>query len=100
MYRWVNWCMKTMYIVRRLVNGVLLLATGKSTVAALLERYYDPQQGGVYIDGHDLRYLDPSWVRGCVLGFINQEPVLFATSVMENIRYGNPSCSDDEVSEH
>ena len=51
----------------------------------------------MYLDGHDLRYLDPSWVRGHVLGYINQEPVLFAASIMENIRYGNPSCSDDEV---
>ena len=68
-------------------------------MAALLERFYDPQDGGVYLDGHDLLSLDPSWVRGCVLGYINQEPVLFATSILENIRYGNPSSTDDEVME-
>ena len=70
---------------------------GKSTVAALLERFYDPQQGSVLLDGHPLSSLDPSWVRREVAGYIHQEPVLFATSVMENIRYGRPSATDQEV---
>lgn len=71
--------------------------SGKSTVAALLERFYDPQQGSVLLDGHPLSSLDPSWVRREVAGYIHQEPVLFATSVMENIRYGRPSATDQEV---
>ncbi len=45
----------------------------------------------------DLSTLDPSWVRGSIIGYINQEPVLFATSVMENIRYGKLSATDSEV---
>lgn len=45
----------------------------------------------------DLRSLDPHWVRGTLIGFINQEPILFATSVMENIRYGKPSATDEQV---
>ncbi|KAM5125659.1 mitochondrial potassium channel ATP-binding subunit [Mantella aurantiaca] len=70
---------------------------GKSTIAALLERFYDPVQGAVELDGVDIRSLDPSWLRGEVIGFINQEPVLFGTSVMENIRFGRPDATDSEV---
>ena len=51
------------------------------------------------LDGHPLNSLDPSWLRGQVLGFISQEPVLFATTIRENIRYGCPSATDGEVSE-
>ncbi len=53
----------------------------------------------VRLDGSRLLELDPSWLRGKVLGYISQEPVLFACSVMENIRYGRPSASDEEVKE-
>ncbi|KAG9276103.1 ATP-binding cassette sub-family B member 8, mitochondrial [Astyanax mexicanus] len=70
---------------------------GKSTVAALLERFYDPGNGVIMLDGLDIRTLDPSWLRGDVIGFISQEPVLFGTSVMENIRFGKPSATDAEV---
>jgi ATP-binding cassette subfamily B (MDR/TAP) protein 8 len=72
---------------------------GKSTVAALLERFYDVNVGCVSIDGHDIRDLNPRWLRGSLIGYINQEPVLFATDVMENIRYGRPTATDDEVYE-
>ncbi|XP_033752437.1 mitochondrial potassium channel ATP-binding subunit-like [Pecten maximus] len=72
---------------------------GKSTVAVLLERFYDIQKGKITIDGYDLKDMDPTWLRGRALGYINQEPVLFATSVMENIRYGKPEASDIEVIE-
>uniref|UniRef100_A0A8C5QZ25 Mitochondrial potassium channel ATP-binding subunit n=1 Tax=Leptobrachium leishanense TaxID=445787 RepID=A0A8C5QZ25_9ANUR len=72
---------------------------GKSTVAALLERFYDPDQGMVQLDGVDIRTLDPSWLRGEVIGFINQEPVLFGTSIMENIRFGRPDATDTAVYE-
>ncbi|CAG9863051.1 unnamed protein product [Phyllotreta striolata] len=70
---------------------------GKSTVVALLERFYDINDGSILLDGHDIRSLDPSWLRGSVLGLISQEPVLFGTSIMENIRYGKPEASDEEV---
>ncbi|XP_055990780.1 mitochondrial potassium channel ATP-binding subunit [Sorex fumeus] len=70
---------------------------GKSTVAALLERFYDPTAGRVMLDGWDLRVLDPSWLRGQAIGFISQEPVLFGTTIMENIRFGKPDATDEEV---
>ncbi|NXL98780.1 ABCB8 protein, partial [Tyrannus savana] len=72
---------------------------GKSTVAALLERFYEPTAGTITLDGHDIANLDPSWLRGQVIGFISQEPVLFATTIMENIRFGKPEASDAEVYE-
>lgn len=74
-----------------------LSGAGKSTVAALLERFYEPNEGVVKLDGHVLSDLDPSWLRGEVVGYISQEPVLFASSVMENIRYGNPSATNQQV---
>lgn len=70
---------------------------GKTTVASLLERFYDPTAGMVTLDGHDLRTLNPSWLRGQVIGFISQEPVLFGTTIMENIRFGKLEASDEEV---
>lgn len=70
---------------------------GKSTVASLLERFYDPNAGVVMLDGLDIRTLDLSWLRGQVIGFINQEPVLFGSSIMENIRFGKPEATDAEV---
>ncbi|KAK4329380.1 hypothetical protein Pmani_000263 [Petrolisthes manimaculis] len=81
----------------RMVALVGASGGGKSTVAQLLERFYDVVRGSITIDGEDLRTLDPAWLRGRVVGFINQEPILFATTVMENIRYGFPAASDEEV---
>ena len=69
---------------------------GKSTVAALVGRLYDPDAGRVTLDGVDLRELDPSWLRRQV-GVVSQEPVLFAASIRENIGYGRPGASDAEV---
>lgn len=57
------------------------------------------EKGSITIDGHNIKSLDPSWLRGRAIGYINQEPVLFATSIMENIRYGKPSATDHEVME-
>ncbi|KAI9497326.1 P-loop containing nucleoside triphosphate hydrolase protein [Zychaea mexicana] len=70
--------------------------SGKSTIASLLERFYEPIAGTVFLDGHDLSEMDPSWLRQQI-GFINQEPVLFATSILENIRYGRPDASMEQV---
>lgn len=45
---------------------------GKSTVASLLERFYDVDSGKIFLDGHDITVLDPTWLRGHVIGFIHQ----------------------------
>ncbi len=69
---------------------------GKSTIASLLMRLYDPDEGRILLDGRDLRELSPSWLRRQI-GIVAQEPLLFATSVADNIRYGRESASDEEV---
>lgn len=69
---------------------------GKSTVFQLLLRFYDPQTGVVRIDGVDLKDVDPRDARKRI-GLVPQDPVIFGTSALENIRYGRPDASDDDV---
>jgi ATP-binding cassette subfamily B protein len=69
---------------------------GKSTVFALLLRFYDPQQGSVGIDGVDLREMEPRALRS-LIAVVPQEPVIFAASVLDNVRYGRPGASREEV---
>jgi ABC transporter fused permease/ATP-binding protein len=69
---------------------------GKSTLAALLLRLYDPDEGRILLDGHDLRELRPAFVRRTI-GIVSQEPLLFSTSIAENIRYGRPGATDAEI---
>lgn len=72
--------------------------SGKSSIAALLMRLYDPQSGGIYLDGVNLKDLDPSWLRKHI-GAVNQEPVLFSGSIRDNILYGledNEKISEDD----
>jgi len=65
-------------------------------VFALLLRFYDPQEGTVAIDGVDVRAADPGEVRAR-LAVVPQDPVIFAASVAENVRYGRPGASDEDV---
>jgi ATP-binding cassette subfamily B protein len=69
---------------------------GKTTVFQLLLRFYDPQAGVVRIDGVDLSTADPRDVRR-QLALVPQDPVIFASTVLENVRYGRPEASDAEV---
>ena len=69
---------------------------GKTTVLALLLRFYDPQAGAVRIGGTDLREYDPQQLRR-LIAVVPQDPVIFATSVLENVRYGRPEASREEV---
>jgi ATP-binding cassette subfamily B protein len=69
---------------------------GKTTVFQLLLRFYDPQSGTVRIDGIDLKEADPQIVRSRI-GMVAQDPVIFAADAMENIRYGRPDATDEEV---
>ena len=61
--------------------------SGKSSVIALIERFYDPISGKVMIDGKDIRRLNLQALRRKI-GLVQQEPVLFATSIADNIKYG------------
>ncbi|KAK3569006.1 hypothetical protein QTP86_021584 [Hemibagrus guttatus] len=70
--------------------------SGKSTAVQLIQRFYDPQQGMVTLDGHDIRSLNIQWLRS-LIGIVEQEPVLFATTIAENIRYGRPGVSMEGV---
>uniref|UniRef100_A0A7S0THF0 ABC transporter n=1 Tax=Hemiselmis andersenii TaxID=464988 RepID=A0A7S0THF0_HEMAN len=70
--------------------------SGKSTIGALLTRLYDPEQGTVLLDGHNVKDLSAEWLRG-VVASVPQEPVLFAVSIADNIRYGRLDATDDEV---
>uniref|UniRef100_A0A4W3JJD0 ATP-binding cassette sub-family B member 5 n=1 Tax=Callorhinchus milii TaxID=7868 RepID=A0A4W3JJD0_CALMI len=69
---------------------------GKSTTVQLLQRFYDPLQGMITIDGHDIRSLNIRHFRRFI-GVVSQEPVLFATSIAENIRYGDEDVTDEEI---
>jgi len=71
---------------------------GKSTVFQLLQRFYDPQDGSVSIDGVAIHRADPREVRRRI-SLVPQETVIFAASALENIRYGRPEASDEEVRE-
>lgn len=69
---------------------------GKSTLFDLLLRFYDPTCGALLLDGVDLRELDLTSLRGAI-GYVPQEPVLFAGTLGDNLRYGKPSATDDEM---
>jgi ATP-binding cassette subfamily B protein len=69
---------------------------GKTTVFQLLLRFYDPQDGRVLLDGVNLRDTDPAAARARI-GLVPQEPVIFSANAWENIRYGKPEASDEEV---
>ncbi len=69
---------------------------GKSTLAALVSRLYDPTGGQLLLDGKDLKVLNPAWLRDQV-GIVSQEPILFSTSIEENVRYGRSNATREEV---
>jgi ATP-binding cassette subfamily B (MDR/TAP) protein 1 len=69
---------------------------GKSTVISLVERFYDPQAGQVLIDGVDIRRMKLGWIRGKI-GLVSQEPVLFSTTIRENIAYGMENLTLEDI---
>lgn len=71
---------------------------GKSTIASLIPRFYDPISGVIRFDGEPISELKPSWLREQI-GIVSQEPVLISSTIEENIRYGNPQATDAEVLE-
>ena len=71
---------------------------GKSTIAGLLARFYDIQQGAVLVDGHDVRDVTQHSLRSQI-GVVLQEPFLFTGTIRDNIRYGRLEAADEEVAE-
>ncbi|ESO99813.1 hypothetical protein LOTGIDRAFT_201107 [Lottia gigantea] len=70
--------------------------SGKSTVIQLVQRFYDPSCGQVLLDGKDIKTLNVKFLRQQI-GVVSQEPVLFASTIEENIRYGDLNASKDEI---
>jgi len=86
------------FTIRRGANVAIVggSGSGKSTVLGLIARFYDPDSGSVTIDGHDLRAAALAAVRG-QMGVVFQESFLFNTTIRENIRFGRPGASDEDV---
>ncbi|CAI9767566.1 unnamed protein product [Fraxinus pennsylvanica] len=86
------------------VNGGQTIAvvgvsgSGKSTIISLIERFYDPVGGQVLLDGRDLKSYDLRWLRSH-LGLVQQEPIIFATTIRENIIYARHNASEGEMKE-
>jgi len=72
--------------------------SGKSTIADLMLRFYDPSEGQIFFDGIDIRELDSNWLRNQI-GVVPQQTFLFAGSIAENIKMGNPLANSEEVQE-
>uniref|UniRef100_A0A3Q3RNS9 Bile salt export pump-like n=1 Tax=Mastacembelus armatus TaxID=205130 RepID=A0A3Q3RNS9_9TELE len=70
--------------------------SGKSTTIQLIQRFYNPQGGMLTLDGHDIRTLNIQWLRS-LIGIVEQEPVLFATTIAENIRFGRPGVTMGDI---
>lgn len=81
-----------------LIAFVGFSGSGKTTLANLLMRHYDPQQGRITVDGHDLRKVDLLSYRRQV-GYVIQDSILFSESIADNIRFGRPEASMEEVVE-
>ncbi|KAG4065501.1 hypothetical protein HA402_013271 [Bradysia odoriphaga] len=69
---------------------------GKSSCLQLIQRFYDPDHGAIVLDNRKLTELNVNWLRQKI-GVVGQEPVLFATSILENIRYGHESATVEEI---
>lgn len=69
---------------------------GKSTAVSLLERFYDPIDGAILLDGRNIKALQLKWLRQ-QMGLVSQEPVLFSGSILENISYGKDGATREEV---
>jgi len=77
--------------VNNIKNRVVALCgtsgCGKSSIISLIERFYDPQSGGIFFNGKDIRTLEPRWYHNQI-AIVQQEPVLFSGTIRENICYG------------
>lgn len=69
---------------------------GKSTCIQLLQRFYDPLKGQITLDNRDLKTLNVKWLKSQI-GVVNQEPILFGTTIYENIKFGKEDATDEEI---
>jgi ABC-type multidrug transport system fused ATPase/permease subunit len=69
---------------------------GKSTCVQLIQRLYDPKSGSVKVNNKDIKSFNIRWLRSQI-GVVNQEPILFATTIKENIGFGKPDATDEEI---
>lgn len=67
-------------------------------MVSLLERFYDPQSGSIELDGINIKDLNVLHLRS-LIGFVGQEPTLFATTIRQNIQYGNPRATKEDIEE-
>ncbi|WMV55923.1 hypothetical protein MTR67_049308 [Solanum verrucosum] len=70
--------------------------SGKSTIISLIERFYDPQSGEIFIDGRNLKDFQVKWIRQKI-ALVSQEPTLFSTSIKENVAYGKDGATKEEI---
>lgn len=70
--------------------------SGKSTVLSLIQRFYDPDGGEILVDGINLKAFHLRWIRQ-KMGLVSQEPILFTTTIRENIAYGKENATDEEI---
>lgn len=70
--------------------------SGKTTVAALLTRLYDVNEGDILLDNNSIKTIEPNWLRSQI-GLVSQEPILISSTIEENIKYGNNSATHEEV---
>ncbi|MFS7934679.1 putative Type I protein exporter [Helianthus anomalus] len=80
------------------VGVVGVSGSGKSTLLSLILRFYDPVSGQILLDGKDLKQFNLRWLRS-QLGLVQQEPVMFSTSIRENIVYARQNASETEIKE-
>jgi ABC-type multidrug transport system fused ATPase/permease subunit len=75
---------------------LILVVVAESTTIQLIQRFYDPDNGRVLLDGQDIKTLNVAWLRSHI-GIVSQEPVLFTGSIEDNIRFGKADATDEQV---
>ena len=81
-----------------LPNDNLFLITGKSTLVKMFLRYYDPIEGSISLDNTNIKDINVRHLRS-LIGYVGQEPCLFATTIAKNIAYGAPGCTQKQIEE-
>ncbi len=86
-HRFIRFWVSTTLECTTISNLQVYVQSSKSTIISLLLRFYDPINGHIFLNGHNLQTLNISWLRS-IIGFVQQEPILFDRTITENIAYG------------